>query len=94
MTVQIYVKEVKKDTVEVKMTDQTFSVKFSTMYVINLSYRLYNNIINPVWVGTKKYYNNVEPVFSKRGITVHVHRFDSILILGFITFSNVFPKVT
>ncbi|XP_076074330.1 ubiquitin carboxyl-terminal hydrolase 19-like [Mytilus galloprovincialis] len=31
MTVQIYVKEVKKDTVEVNMTDQTFSVKFSTM---------------------------------------------------------------
>lgn len=53
MTVQIYVKEVKKDTVEVNMTDQTFSVKFSTMYVINLSYRLYYNIINPVWVRTK-----------------------------------------
>lgn len=48
MTVQIYVKEVKKDTVEVNMTDQTFSVKFSTMYVINLSCRLYYNIINPV----------------------------------------------
>jgi len=33
MTVYIYVKEVKKDTVDINMNTDSFSIRFTTMYV-------------------------------------------------------------
>ena len=51
MTVYIYVKEVKKDTVDINMNTDSFSIRFTTMYVFCFWMSFLITFPPPIYVG-------------------------------------------